>query len=151
MSEMASKNGHLLMQHGSMSLLLALLAILAALQTRPAAAHKPQRACPMIYKPVCAEQSVETGIGVITRRRTFSNACFASINGARILHQGPCKNTRPPVKGGKGQGPVSTHPPARPLPPGIPVPPKAEPTPGGIPGSIPGNVPRRMKKENWRP
>ena len=69
----------------------ALWAMLAATSAQAQGAH---HYCPMLYKPVCAVQSVQTGTGVISRRRTFSNACFARIDGARIIHHGPCRRGR---------------------------------------------------------
>lgn len=40
--------------------------------------------CTQQYAPVCGERN-----GVA---RTYSNACFASADGAKIIAQGPCRN-----------------------------------------------------------
>ncbi len=96
-----------------------LMASLAIAAITPAQAHDQRRYCPMVHKPVCAEVAVETGIGVIRKRRTFSNACFARINGARIIHRGRCRHTRPPVKRPPiaTPSPIATPPPVAKRPP----------------------------------
>lgn len=57
-------------------------------QPRP----RPPRACPQIYRPVCARVQVRC-VRAPCRpvRRTFSNACFARAAGARIIHFGRCR------------------------------------------------------------
>ena len=61
----------------------ALLAItFLATVTAPAAAQ--ERACAMVYIPVCAiKDSV---------RKTFSNAACAGVEGARVVSKGECKS-----------------------------------------------------------
>ncbi len=49
--------------------------------------------CPLDYKPVCA---VKGGM-----KFTYSNACFASKDGAKIVSEGPCKASKAMKKGGK--------------------------------------------------
>ena len=47
-----------------------------------------QPICTQEYRPVCA---VRDGM-----RRTYSNACTARADGARIIANGPCRRVRPP-------------------------------------------------------
>jgi Kazal-type serine protease inhibitor domain len=52
-----------------------------ALAPRDAAAAP--RFCPEIYRPVC-------GVNRAGERQTYTNACFAHLAHARILHPGQC-------------------------------------------------------------
>jgi hypothetical protein len=66
----------------------AALAILAVVMPQKASA---QTICTQQFDPVCA---VKRGV-----QRTYSNACFARADGARIIANGPCArmpSPRPP-------------------------------------------------------
>lgn len=52
------------------------------------AAPASAAACLRYYKPVCGEID-----GV---RRDYANSCVAETQGARVLHQGHCRQTQPP-------------------------------------------------------
>ncbi len=48
---------------------------------QPAAPARPE-VCTEQYVPVCGEKN--------GARRTYSNACFAAVDGARVVADGPC-------------------------------------------------------------
>ncbi|MBI3705635.1 MAG: hypothetical protein HY244_17715 [Rhizobiales bacterium] len=58
-----------------------------------AAPPPPPAFCTMEYKPVCA---VKGGM-----KFTYSNACFAAKDGAKVVSQGPCKAAKAMKAGGK--------------------------------------------------
>ena len=62
---------------------------------KAAAPPPPPVICTMEYKPVCA---VKGGL-----KFTYSNACWAAKDGAKVVSQGPCKTPKAmkAKKGGK--------------------------------------------------
>lgn len=65
----------------------------AAKKKKPAAAPAPTPAiCPWVQKEVCAVKG--------TQKFTYSNACWAAKDGAKVVSEGPCKASKA-MKGGK--------------------------------------------------
>jgi hypothetical protein len=60
----------------------ALVAMMTAVVVEIPSAHA-QGACPFSYVPVC-------GLAPIGIRITYSNACWAKLGGAKVLHPGEC-------------------------------------------------------------
>jgi len=53
-------------------------------------AGPPPYICNWLYKPVCAVMGGE--------KRTYSSACWAAKDGAKILYAGECKSKKPTKK-----------------------------------------------------
>lgn len=60
-----------------------------------AAAPVSQAFCFMKHQPVCAAKG--------DMKFTYSNACFAARDGAKVVSEGPCKDKKA-MKGGKKKG-----------------------------------------------
>ncbi len=60
---------------------------------KAAAPPPPPVICTLDYKPVCA---VKGGL-----KFTYSNACWAAKDGAKVVSQGPCKTPKAMKAGGK--------------------------------------------------
>jgi hypothetical protein len=58
-------------------------ALLAGLASLAAPSQAAAKLCPQVERPVCA-------VNLAGARRTYTNACFARLAHARILHPGRC-------------------------------------------------------------